>query len=197
MKIIILAIMLASTLFAQYSMEWQVTQDASEVGLMYFDLNDDGTQDLAKIWLNNIAFFDGANGYESTWSITEENYDYLNIYEIYNLENVGLRYAILISTSYDPIYRCKVEAWPIFGDAPFWSTDELQGTVYFLDAKDSDNDGMKEIVFGINDFNYETSTYSSKIYVLDGLNGSIEWESDLLTGYIAGPYVGNLDDDPQ
>jgi len=196
-RTILLILMAATMLSAQYSLEWQVNQDASEKGIIYFDLNDDGTKDLVKIWLNNVAFFDGDNAYEPSWEITDTNYDYLNIYEIYELENYGVRFGIMISTSYDPIYRCKVAAWPIFESDPAWETSELQGTVYFLDSNDIDEDGVEEIIMGINDFNYETSTYTSKILIYNALDGTLEWESDLFDGYIAGPYVGNMDTDPQ
>ncbi len=196
-RTLILILVAATGLSAQYSLEWQVNQDASEKGIIYFDLNEDGTKDLAKIWLNNVAFFDGDNAYQPSWEITDSNYDYLNIYEIYELENYGVRYAILISTSYDPIYRCKVAAWTIFGSEPAWETPELQGTVYFLDSNDIDEDGVEEIIMGLNDFNYETSTYTSKILIYNALDGALEWESDLFDGYIAGPYVGNMDADPQ
>ncbi len=197
MRNLILFTMVLSILFSQYTEEWQVEQDPSEKGLVYFDLNDDDTPELTKIWMNNVVFFDGTNDYQIIWEIVEDNYDYLNIYELYDFDGDGVKQAVFVSTSYDPVYRTKLAVWDIFGNEPVWATGELSGEIYFIDSKDMDNDGMEELVFGLNDYNYGTSTYTSKIYVLDGSTGVIEWSSDLFSGYIAGPYVGNLDTDEQ
>ncbi|MBC8214134.1 MAG: T9SS type A sorting domain-containing protein [Candidatus Marinimicrobia bacterium] len=197
MKKLISIIIAFSVIVAQYTEEWQVAQDPSEKGLIYFDLNNDDTPELTKIWMNNVVFFDGENDYQINWEIVEDNYDYLNIYELYDFNGDEIEQAVFVSTSYDPIYRTKLAVWDIFATEPVWTTGELSGEIYFIDSKDMDNDGMEELVFGLNDYNYGTSTYTSKIYIYDGASGTLEWTSELFNGYIAGPYIGNLDLDEQ
>ncbi len=194
---ILVYITFLTTLNAQYSLEWQVYQDVSEVGIIYFDFNDDGINDIVKVLYNTMTVYDGGNNFDVTWEITDEDYDYLTIWDVYHSDEMNMDFALIYSTTYDPAYRCKISAWPILGTAPLWETDETPGAVYFLDYQNLDSDNEKEILFGVNDYDSETTTYTSKIYILDSTTGTTEWESSLLNGYIAGPYVGNIDTDPQ
>lgn len=192
---IFLVFIISVTLYGQYVEEWTMTQDSNEWGHLYFDINEDGVPEITKQRWNTVTLYDGANNYDVAWYIYDEDYEYLSLHEIYDFGNNGQKEAVFIAYNLYSEYLSKISVYSVMDTTPEWSSQEYNGLVSSLYADDVDGDDEKEIVFGINQYNIQDSSYTAFIHVLDGLTGDEEWSSSPLSGYMIGPFLGDLDGD--
>ncbi|MBS1261127.1 MAG: hypothetical protein MAG453_00448 [Calditrichaeota bacterium] len=180
---------------AQYAEEWQIAQDYYETGYLFYDINDDGAPELTKTLGNNVSFYDGTDDYYSLlWSVTADGYDVLAIWDVFEVED-GARLVVFAPKLTVDELSFRVRAYQPLADTYEWQTDSYDGSLSFVDSDDLDDDAAREIVFGRNRFLVPDSSYVSQFYVLDGPGGAVEFESDVLDGYMVGPYLGDVDGD--
>jgi len=195
MKHKIFWLLLISIGFGQYSEEWQIPQDEYEKGIMYFDINEDGFSDLTKTYWNSITVFDGANDYGIIWSIYDEASENCAIWDLYDFDGNGEKMAIITGSNYYNSVDFHLLGYSIFGTVPVWTTDNYEGSVTYLNSAELDQDIGKELVFGVNRYDEVDSSYFHSVIILDGLTGEEEWVMEEQPGYLAGPYLGDLDGD--
>jgi len=183
-----------SLLSAQYSEEWSIEQDGYEYGMVYLDLNHDGVDEIVKHLYNSFTVYDGAQNYSAVWSIIDDNYEYLSLYDMFDMQNNGTDVAVVVAYNLYANYDTQISGFTPFATDANWSSPVYDGVVYRLDAADLDDDGVKEIAVGINTFDSNDSTYTSSLYILNGLTGEQEWSKNM-NGYMIGPYLGNQDSD--
>ncbi len=194
MKIILMTILI-TTLNAQYVEKWRVDQNQYETGIISFDINNDEISDLTKYLWNNITVYDGNNNYSVLWTVTDDDYDVLTLWNIYDRESILNDLAIFISSNYFDSTTTAIMAYEVLGGNYIWKTTELQGTYSYVEVADVDNDLTLEVIVGLNTFKESDSTYTGKVYIIDSNTGNIEWISDPFDGYFVGPYVSDIDND--
>ena len=190
-----LFVVITGSAWAQYSQEWAVVQDPYEIGNIYFDLNQDGYQELTKQLYNTVTVYNGTNSYEIIWSLVAANHDELILWDVIERYNGNDTVAVVMATNYIEDLSTQVMAYPVLGQSPLWDTSDLPGYYSNMDADNLDEDPQKEIVVGVNDYNPTLQTYSSKFYIINSLNGAIEFQSETFDGFMIGPYLGDLDGD--
>jgi len=190
----IVLICLTGLVSAQYSAEWSVNQDGYEYGMVSLDINDDGIKEITKHLWNSISIFDGAQNYSLVWYLENLDYEYLSLYDMYDMQGNNTNIVIVLSYNLTSNTNTIVSAYNPYSETPIWESDIITGTIYRLDAADLDNDGTLEIAFGYNNYDSTASTYTSGITILDGMTGIEEWSNNL-NGYLIGPYLGNQDTD--
>jgi hypothetical protein len=197
LKAAMISVLFVGLLAAQYSMEWSVQQDAYERGLLYFDVNRDSIPEITKFWWNTVTLYDGANNYAVLWYVVSENYDNLILWELYEFDQDSVQEALFIRSSTLDTVLTSLMVMPALSQEILWTTADSPGVISFLDTSDLDQDGIREIVFGVNRYENSDSSYYSTLYVIDSRTGSTEWAGTEAPGYIIGPYLGDLDGDGQ
>jgi len=189
------SLFLSTLLFAQFSQEWEVPQDLYERGILYFDVNEDSTPEITKFWWNTVTLYNGANNFEVLWSVVDDTYDNLILWDVYNLNNGLVKDAVFIRSNILDTVTTALMMMPVLSQNITWATQEYDGTVSFLDADDMDGDGTMEVVFGVYRYDNVDSSYYSTLHVLNGQDGTAIWSSLEMQGYMVGPYLGDLDND--
>ncbi|MBD3166691.1 T9SS type A sorting domain-containing protein [bacterium] len=193
LSVVLTAFAAPPALQAQYSQEWQVPQDYNERGFLYFDYNLDGSVELTKFYQNWVTVYDGADNWEILWNLSAPDHDELILWDLYTLSGNPERTAVFLANNLDPS-TTRLQAFDLLAEAPAWETSDFDGSYSNIDTSDTDADDETEIVLGVNIYDSEEETYSSRFYVISD-NGSIEYTSSVLQGYMIGPYCGDLDGD--
>ena len=94
-----LFVVITGSAWAQYSQEWAVVQDPYEIGNIYFDLNQDGYQELTKQLYNTVTVYNGTNSYEIIWSLVAANHDELILWDVIERYNGNDTVAVVMATS--------------------------------------------------------------------------------------------------
>ncbi len=194
-RIIIFVFLTFTFVDGQFVEKWRVDQDLYETGVVMFDLNKDSVADLTKYLWNNITVYDGNNNYSVLWSVTDEDYEVLNLWNVYERNEGESDLAVFISSNYYDTLTTAITGYEVLADESLWKTSELQGSYSYVDVADVDNDLTLEVILGLNVYNQTDSSYSGVLYIIDGNTGSMEWISNPFQGYLVGPYVANIDDD--
>ncbi|MBZ0265570.1 T9SS type A sorting domain-containing protein [bacterium] len=190
----IITALIPLTAMCQIQQEWSVQQDFFEKGILYFDYNNDDSIELTKLYANNVSVYDGANEYSLLWSVTEDNYEFLTIWDLYTLD-LANEQALFIAYNYYTGLNFEVQVYDLFADAPAWTTTPWEGEIAFIDAKNVDDDPQLEIVYGANQYQEFNENYVSSFVVYDGQDGTRDYQSQQFTGYMSGPYLGDIDND--
>jgi hypothetical protein len=194
-RLVFINLFLSTLLFAQYSQEWEVPQDPYERGILYFDVNHDSTPEVTKFWWNTVTLYNGANNFEVLWSVVDDTYDNLILWDLYNLNDDLVEDAVFIRSNTLDTITTALMMMPVLSQNVTWTSPEYDGTVSFLDAEDMDDNGTVEIVFGVYRYDNVDSSYYSTLHVLNGQDGTAIWSSLEMQGYMVGPYLGDLDND--
>jgi hypothetical protein len=191
-RVVLLSLMIATAAQAQYQLSWQVEQGFYELGYLNYDYNGDGYPDLTKELGNSFSVYDGLNEYALLWELTTDADEFLTLYARYT-DSAETEH--LIFDSYNTIAELTFSllSFESLAMSPDWITVQYPGQVSLIKVGDFDEDDFKEIVFGQNIYNEDEQDYQSRFYILDAESGSIEFESESFAGYMAGPYVGNMD----
>lgn len=182
-------------IFSQYEIEWQISQDEYEYGHLYFDLNNDGTNEITKELWNGIAIFDGADNFNEIWSLIDENYEILTLYEVIDVDSDGSREGLFISKNIYNSDSFRFQLIPLLGAEPVWITPDYSGTITHAAMVDLAGDSGLELVFGTYVYDDSDNAYSYSYYIIDGESGAELWSSVNNSGYIVGPYPGDADGD--
>lgn len=180
--------------FAQYQQEWQIDQNYYEQGILFFDYNEDGKIDLTKILGNGFGVYDGNNDWSQLWTVIDDDYEYVSIWDIYTDSNDS-RFAIVTATNWENNPGFKIEGFTPLAETPEWSSGHMPGSVMRIDKEDLDNDNEIEIILGYNEYLDEEEAYNSRFVILDLSTGAVEFQSNLYNAYMDGPYVGDIDSD--
>jgi hypothetical protein len=196
MKIVFLILLLLIPIVllqGQFVMEWQVSQNYYELGLPYFDINEDGYPELTKYLGNTLTFYDGRQNWSIIWTLNAPDYDELILWDLYELN--GNKTALCLATIIFNQVSTTVRAYAAFNNTPLWSSPVMDG--YYSNVVINDLNGQEgeEILIGVNIWNESGADYSSRFYVLDGHTGYRAYESILFSGYMLGPYSGDCDGD--
>lgn len=189
------SLLLSTVSLAQFSQEWEGPQDLYERGLLYFDVNQDSTPEITKFWWNTVTLYDGANNFAILWSVIDDTYDNLILWDFYDLTDDLVKDAVFIRSNTLDAITTALMMMPVLSQNVTWTSSEYNGTVSFFDADDMDGDGTMEIVFGVYRYDNEDSSYYGTLHVLNGHDGTAIWSSPEMQGYIVGPYLGDLDND--
>ena len=181
---------------AQYTEEWQVAQAYAEKGILYFDYNGDGVEELTKFYGNTVTVYNGADNWAVLWSVTASGYDELFVWDLYHMRGGGEgRTALFIADNTVDTSTTRLEGYAILDSQPTWSTPEVPGYYSFIDTSDTNDDGVTDIVWGVNIYSAADTSYTSRFYITNGVTGETEYTSPIQTGYMAGPYCGDIDGD--
>ncbi len=194
-RIITFAFLIFTVVNGQYVEKWRVDQDSYETGIVMFDLNNDSVADLTKYLWNTITVYDGSDNYSVLWSVTDEDFEVLNLWNVFERNEGESDLAVFISSNYYDTLTTAIMGYEALADESLWKTSELQGSYSYVDVADVDNDLILEIILGLNVYNQTDSSYSSVLYIIDGNTGDMEWVSSPFQGYLVGPYVANIDAD--
>ncbi len=136
-----LILILNIPLFGQYLMDWQVSQHYYEIGVPYFDINEDGTPELTKYPGNTVTVFDGTQNWSIVWSITAAGYDELVLWDVYSVS--GERKALCLAATLLDQVSTTVQMYDLYGETPVWSTSAFEGyysNVVITDLNSSEGD---------------------------------------------------------
>jgi len=194
MKILLLFCISVAFVSAQYSLDWEIEQNENDFGAIYYDLNEDGVKELGKFWFNTVTFFDGTNEFNPVWQLESANFEYLTLWNLFELDD-NVRKAVFLNSSYYDTVLSKISVYSILSTQPSWETEIFNGSIYNIETEDLDNDNQKELIFSLNIYDNSDTSYTSQIHILNSLNGETEWISNLYSGYMVGPYVGDMDGD--
>lgn|GEM_PF-656334 len=182
---------------AQFKEEWSVSQPYLEWGHSLYDFNADGTAELTKQFLNYFTAYNGADSFRVLWSLTAPNHDKLVIDGQYELNpGQGKRCIFTASNSVDTV-STRILSYKPLSVNPEWQTADLPGFYSVISVGELDSIPGRDVVVGINQYVTASSSYRSKLYILNGLNGKKSYESGWISGYMIGPYTANMDEDPE
>ncbi len=188
-------VMFNSIVWGQFTEKWSVEQSVSEKGILFIDLNADGTSEVFKFLGNGMTVYDGAQDYSIVWQLNIPSHEYISLWQIYDLDQDGNKEAIVINYTTTEPASMKISSYPIYGETATWSSAEYSGTFNYIEVSDMDADNSLELIFGRNVWNPADSTYTSHLHILDGTTGAVEWSLSDINGYLIGPYVGDVDND--
>ncbi|MBT3838557.1 MAG: T9SS type A sorting domain-containing protein, partial [Candidatus Marinimicrobia bacterium] len=114
---------------------------------------------------------------------------------LYDFNGNGEKLVILTSSNFYNSVDFRLKGYEKYGDTPLWGTESYDGSLSFLSVGEMDQTSGKEIVFGIYRYDDVDSAYYHTIKILNGQTGVEEWSSTEESGYLAGPYLGDLDGD--
>ncbi len=181
--------------FAAFQEAWSVEQDILEYGHLLFDINQDNTPDLTKEWGNTITVFDGSQGWAVLWSLADDSWEELILQDLVDIENDDSPDAIITGINSDfPAFN--IQLFEPETEISLWESAIFDGTLSWIDTSDFDEDGVEEIIAGRN-YTNDASQDSCAFFVLNGTTGEIIWQSEPLSGFMLGPYSGNVDADSQ
>ncbi|MBC8214135.1 MAG: T9SS type A sorting domain-containing protein [Candidatus Marinimicrobia bacterium] len=194
MKTLFLLLISLTFVSAQYTLDWEIEQDGNDFGSIYYDLNDDGIKELGKFWLNTVSFYDGANEFSPVWQLESTDFEYLTLWNIYELDG-NIKKAIFSSSSFYDTLTAKISAYSILSTQPSWETETFNASIYNIDSEDLDDDNQSELIFSLNFYDDSDTSYTSQLHILNALTGETEWLSEMYSGYMVGPYIGDMDGD--
>ena len=175
--------------------EWQAEQNQYESGHLSFDINLDGFPELIKTWFNTVTIFNGVNNYQIEWYYLDEESDYLSL-QIFDqglfdgFEGGIFLHEIIES---DTLFHLSLQL-PA-DNAMQWNSDTWEGYISRLQLFQENTSETGLISLGTNEYIESTEDYVSKLIVLNANDGTIQWQSEEFSGYIIGPYVGDINGD--
>lgn len=178
---------------AQFGAEWSVAQAYGESGILHYDFDGDGHIDLSKQLLNTLTVYSGADSFNVIWSLTVPNRDQALVWNEYPFGANRRNIVLMFANTYGDSTLTDLVAYSPLGNQPLWRTPQRPGYQSFLDTANVDDDAATEIVYGLN--LWANNAYRSRFYVIGSTNGALEYRSDEFTGYMYGPFVGDLDGD--
>lgn len=181
--------------FAQYTEEWSVAQPYAESGIIHYDFDRDGSRDLTKFFLNTMTVYSGADAFNVIWSVILPERDQLLLWNEYPIGVNRAYVSVFFANTLVDSSMTELIAYPSLGANPRWRTGLLPGYQSFLDTANVDDDAVTEIVYGLNQWDADAEQYFSRFYVLNSSTGATEFTSERYSGYLVGPYLGNLDGD--
>lgn len=194
--ILLLVFLFAATGQAQYEVEWSIAQDYYESGMLYFDFNHDGSQELTKHFYNSITVYEGANDWQVLWSVIAAQHDELLLWNLFE-QDEDTELAIFTANNLVDEMSTSLLVYESLADEPLWATDNYPGYYSFISQGHLDDDEEPEIVWGLNRWDADDEQYEARFFVLNAANGEVEFESSILNGYLVGPYIGDMDGDGQ
>ena len=175
--------------------EWQVDQNQYESGHLSFDINLDGYPELTKTLFNTVTIYNAVNNYQVDWSFLDEESDYLSL-QIFDQElfegfegGIFLRETVTSDTLFHISLQLPAD------NTPQWDSDTWDGYITRVQLYQEPESETGLFFLGVNEYIESTDNYVSRIVVLNTDDGSIQWQSEEYSGYIIGPYAGNINGD--
>ncbi len=183
-----------NTCAQRYEPEWSVAQNFYEKGILYFDFDGDGKQELTKFLFNSVVVYSGVNEFAVVWSVIDDNHDELLLWDKYDTGGDSEIVLFVASDIYENA-SSGLAAYEAAGEEPLWTTQDYDGYYSFISCDNLDDDEDKEIAMGLNEWDADNEVYNSRFVIFDCQSGEEEFASGEFAGYMAGPYIGDIDVD--
>jgi len=198
--ILVINIILGETVQEQareitWNLNWSLDQDPFEWGFLYFDANEDSYPEVSKLLNNSVGLYDGTNEFSLIWGITNSNFEYLDLNEMIDANNNGIKEGIFVSSNIFSESSFNISSYNALENVPNWTSDQENGSLTLINYADMDGDHFDEVILGLNIYSVEDTAYTSQIKILDGITGNVDWQSSYYSGYLTGPYIGDVDGD--